>query len=82
MEGTVAKGKRHMSHVIYRDEVFVGNTRVMGGMRFQDVAKKGLQYGDEDLEKEKAEMEKFKEEYKPLVDFFVKTTNEYIKDGQ
>lgn len=51
-------------------------------MRFQDVAKKGLQYGDEDVEKEKEEMEKFKEEYKPLVDFFVKTTNEYIKDGK
>jgi hypothetical protein len=50
-------------------------------MRFQDVAKKGLQYGDEDLEKEKKELEKFKEDYKPLVDFFVKSTKEAIKDG-
>lgn len=54
----------------------------MGNMRFQDVAKKRLQYGDEDVEKEKEEMEKFKTEYKPLVDFFVKTTNEHIKDGK
>lgn len=54
----------------------------MSNMRFQDAAKKGLQYGDEDPEKEKEEMEKFKQEYKPLVDFFVKTTNDYIKDGQ
>lgn len=50
-------------------------------MRFQDVAKKGLEYGDEDKEKEKKEMEKFKEEYKPLVSFFVNSTKEAIKDG-
>jgi len=50
-------------------------------MRFQDVAKKGLQYGDENVEQEKKDMDKFKEEYKPLVDFFVKSTKEAIKDG-
>jgi heat shock protein 90kDa beta len=50
-------------------------------MKFQDVAKKGLRYGDEDVEAEKAELEKFKEEYKPLVDFFVKSTNGAVKDG-
>jgi hypothetical protein len=50
-------------------------------MQFQDVAKKGLQYGDEDMEQEKKDMDKFKEDYKPLVDFFVKSTKEAIKDG-
>jgi heat shock protein 90kDa beta len=51
-------------------------------MPFQDVAKKGLKYGDEDLQQEKKDMEKFKEDYKPLIDFFVKSTNEAVKDGQ
>lgn len=59
----------------------VSHVRVWGDMRFQDVAKKGLQYGDEDIEAEKAALAQWKEEYKPLVDFFVKSTKEAIKDG-
>jgi hypothetical protein len=51
-------------------------------MQFQDVAKKGLKYGDEDVQQEKKDMEKFKEDYKPLIDFFVKSTKEAVKDGK
>jgi heat shock protein 90kDa beta len=50
-------------------------------MKFQDVTKKGLRYGDEDVEAEAAALAKFKEEYKPLVEFFVKSTKEAVKDG-
>jgi heat shock protein 90kDa beta len=50
-------------------------------MKFQDVTKKGLRYGDEDKEAEAAALEKFKEEYKPLVEFFVNSTKEAVKDG-
>jgi heat shock protein 90kDa beta len=66
----------------YRDEIFVSNLRVFNKMQFQDVAKKGLQYGDEDVKQEKKDMDKFKEDYKPLVDFFVESTKEAIKDGR
>ena len=51
-------------------------------MQFQDVAKKGLKYGDEDVVQEKKDMDQFKEVYKPLIDFFVKSTNEAVKDGE
>ncbi|PVG03593.1 heat shock protein Hsp90, partial [Serendipita vermifera] len=82
VEKLVARGYEVMLMTDTMDEIFVSNLRVYGGMRFQDVAKKGLQYGDEDIEKEKKELEKFKEDYKPLVDFFVKSTKEAIKDGR
>ena len=82
VEKLIARGYEVILMTDTMDEIFVSNLRVWGNMRFQDVAKKGLQYGDEDIEKEKKELEKFKEDYKPLVDFFVKTTKEHIKDGE
>lgn len=80
VEKLVARGYEVILMTDTMDEIFVSNLRVFGGMLFQDVAKKGLQYGDEDIEQEKKDMDKFKEDYKPLVDFFVKSTKEAIKD--
>lgn len=80
VEKLVARGYEVILMTDTMDEIFVSNLRVFSGMQFQDVAKKGLQYGDEDREQEKKDMDKFKEGYKPLVDFFVKSTKEAIKD--
>ncbi|CCA70224.1 related to HSP82-Heat shock protein [Serendipita indica DSM 11827] len=76
VEKLIARGYEVLLMTDTMDEIFVSNLRVWGNMRFQDVAKKGLQYGDEDVEKEKKELEKFKEDYKPLVNFFVKSTKD------
>ncbi|KAG8828530.1 hypothetical protein FRC19_003869 [Serendipita sp. 401] len=80
VEKLVARGYEVVLMTDTMDEILVSNLRVFGNMRFQDAAKKGLQYGDEDVEKEKKDLEKFKEDYKPLVDFFVKSTKEAVKD--
>ena len=63
-----------------RDEIFVTTVRVWKNLSFQDVAKKGLKYGDEDPEAEKKQMEEYTEQYRPLLDFFTKKTNDLVKE--
>jgi len=61
-----------------RDEIFVMTVRVWKNLSFQDVAKKG--YGDEEPEAEKKQMEECTKQYRPLLDFFTKKTNDLIKE--
>ena len=51
---------------------------------FQDVAKSGLKFGDEDEdpEEEKQRQKELTEQYKPLLDWFRKETAEIVRNGQ
>lgn len=52
------------------------------GLKLQDVAKKGLKYGDEDEDaQEKAELEMQKKAFKPLLDWLKKQLQGQIGDG-
>lgn len=53
------------------DEILVGKLRKWGGMKFQDAAKSGLKFGDEDEneEEEKERQKVLEEQYKPLIDW-------------
>lgn len=50
---------------------------------FQDVAKAGLKFGDEESQKdEKAEMEAAKEKFKPLLDYLKKEAGDKVREGE
>ncbi|KAJ8455307.1 hypothetical protein ONZ51_g12522 [Trametes cubensis] len=53
------------------DEVFITNIRRWKKIPFQDVAKAGLKFGDEDMdpEEEKEEQERLTEKFKPLIEW-------------
>ena len=63
-----------------RDEIFVTTVRAWKNLQFQDVAKKGLKYGDENPEAERKQMEEYAEQYKPLLEFFSKKTKDLVKE--
>jgi heat shock protein beta len=48
-----------LMQALNRDEIFVTTVRVWKNLSFQDVAKKGLKYGDENPETEKKQLEEF-----------------------
>lgn len=50
---------------------------------FQDVAKSGLKFGDEDEDpaEEKARQKELTEQYKPLLDWFKKEVGEIVRNG-
>jgi heat shock protein beta len=51
-------------------------------LKLQDVAKKGLKYGDEDEDaQEKAELEMQKKAFKPLLEWLKKQLQGQIGDG-
>ncbi|KAH8105965.1 heat shock protein Hsp90 [Cristinia sonorae] len=64
------------------DEVFVQNLRRWKKVPFQDVAKAGLKFGDEetDPEEEKALQRQLTEEYKPLLDWLRKESTDIVRD--
>ncbi|KAJ8482248.1 hypothetical protein ONZ45_g15022 [Pleurotus djamor] len=63
------------------DEILVQNVRAWKKVPFQDVAKAGLKFGDEDsLADEKAELEAAKEKYKPLLDYLKKEVGDKVRD--
>jgi heat shock protein beta len=52
------------------------------GLQFQDTAKKGLKFGDEDSnEAEKQEEEEHKVEFAPLISYLKNQTEEFVRDG-
>lgn len=54
----------------------------LSGLKLQDVAKKGLKYGDEDEDaQEKAELEMQKKAYRPLLEWLKKELQGQIGDG-
>ncbi|TCD70817.1 hypothetical protein EIP91_001507 [Steccherinum ochraceum] len=64
------------------DEVFVQNLKRWKKLPFQDVAKAGLKFGDEDLdaEEEKERQKELTEEYQPLLDWLKKEASEVVRD--
>ncbi|KAF4574637.1 heat shock protein 90 family protein [Pleurotus pulmonarius] len=63
------------------DEILVQNIRQWKRVPFQDVAKAGLKFGDEEAQKdEKAEMEAAKEKFKPLLDYLKKEAGDKVRE--
>ncbi|KAJ1309073.1 hypothetical protein OPQ81_004752 [Rhizoctonia solani] len=64
------------------DEILMSHLRNWKGMQFQDVAKKGLKFGDEDedAEEEKARQDELKEAYKPLLEYLKNETAGVVLD--
>ncbi|KZT72468.1 HSP90-domain-containing protein [Daedalea quercina L-15889] len=64
------------------DEIFVQNLRLWKTVPFQDVAKAGLRFGDEELspEEEKAEQNKLTEEYEPLLTWLKQQAGDVVRD--
>jgi heat shock protein 90kDa beta len=54
------------------------------GMNFQDVAKAGLVFGDEDLdpEEEKERQNELTEQYKPLIDWLKAEASNVVRNGE
>lgn len=65
------------------DEMLVATVGSWGGLKFQDVAKKGLKFGDEgeDLDA-KEEEDELKATFKPLANYLKKELAEFVDDGQ
>ncbi|KAF8974761.1 Hsp90 protein-domain-containing protein [Flammula alnicola] len=64
------------------DEILLGNLREWKNVPFQDVAKAGLKFGDEDLdpEEEKAQQKELEEKYKPLIEWLKKEAGDAVRD--
>ncbi|KAI9513344.1 Hsp90 protein-domain-containing protein [Russula earlei] len=64
------------------DEILLHQLRKWKGIPFQDAAKVGLQFGDEDLdpEKEKTELEETKEKFKPLLSWLKIQAEGVVRD--
>lgn len=64
------------------DEIFVQSIRTWKKLPFQDVAKAGLKFGDEeeDPEEEKERQKQLTEEYKPLLDWFKNETKDIVRN--
>ncbi|KAF7332190.1 Heat shock protein [Mycena kentingensis (nom. inval.)] len=63
------------------DEILVGNLRQYRNIPFQDVAKAGLKFGDEEIEKEeKEEKEAATERYEPLLKYLKKEAGDVVRD--
>ncbi|TRM67574.1 Hsp90 protein-domain-containing protein [Schizophyllum amplum] len=63
------------------DEILVQNMRTYNKLRFQDVAKTGLKFGDEETEEEeKAQLQEMKERFKPLTDYLRREAREAVRD--
>lgn len=64
------------------DEIFVQNIKVWKGLKFQDIAKVGLKFGDEDLdeEEEKEQQKELTEKFKPLIEYLKKQAHDVVRD--
>ena len=66
------------------DEIFLQNLRTWQKLSFQDVAKTGLKFGDEeeDPEEEKERQKELTEQYKPLLEWFKQETKDVVRNGR
>ncbi|EGG04775.1 uncharacterized protein MELLADRAFT_88520 [Melampsora larici-populina 98AG31] len=81
VEKLVARGYEVLYLVDPMDEMITQSLATYDGLKFQDVAKKGLKMGDEDDdEDEKAAFEEYKKEYEPLSKWIQKELDEYVGD--
>ncbi|KAI5893308.1 heat shock protein Hsp90 [Schizophyllum commune H4-8] len=76
-----ARGYEVLLMVEPLDEILVQNMRTYNKLRFQDVAKSGLKFGDEeDEEEEKAKLQELKERFKPLTDYLRREARDAVRD--
>lgn len=81
VEKLVARGYEVLYLTDPMDEMITSAVGNFDGMKFQDVAKKGLVMGDEDdAAEEKAELEAFKEQYEPLTSWIKKELEEHVNE--
>ncbi|CAK5262727.1 unnamed protein product [Mycena citricolor] len=65
------------------DEILVQNLRQYKNLPFQDVAKAGLKFGDEDVEaEEKAEREEMTVKFEPLIKYLKEHSSDTVRDGK
>ncbi|KAF9534344.1 Hsp90 protein-domain-containing protein [Crepidotus variabilis] len=64
------------------DEIMVGHLRSWKNIQFQDVAKAGLKFGDEDLspEEEKAQDKELEEKFKPLTEWLKTEAGDAVRN--
>jgi heat shock protein beta len=62
------------------DEIMTQNLRSWKKVPFQDVAKAGLEFGDEDPEEEKALQEELNEKFKPLLDWLKTQAKQVVQN--
>ncbi|KAF8076368.1 heat shock protein Hsp90 [Lyophyllum atratum] len=64
------------------DEILFGNLRKWKNVPFQDVAKAGLKFGDEDQdpEEEKEEQKRLTEKFKPVLDWLKVEAKDIVRD--
>jgi heat shock protein 90kDa beta len=62
------------------DEIMLQNLRTVKNIPFQDVAKIGLKFGDEDPEQEMDEKKQLEEKFQPLLDWLKGHTGDVVRD--
>ncbi|PPQ69873.1 hypothetical protein CVT24_003208 [Panaeolus cyanescens] len=64
------------------DEILVGYLREWKGVPFQDAARQGLKFGDEELspEEEKKQQKELEEKFKPLTDWLKKEVGDAVRN--
>lgn len=81
VEKLVARGYEVLYLTEPMDEMITSNLGTFEGLKFQDVAKKGLEMGDEeDDEEEKETLKNYKAQFEPLSGWIKKELEEYVSD--
>ncbi|KAF8913882.1 Hsp90 protein-domain-containing protein [Gymnopilus junonius] len=64
------------------DEILIGHLQQWKGFPFQDAAKAGLKFGDEDLdpEEEREQQKEHEEKFKPLIEWLKKEAGDAVRD--
>jgi len=79
-EKLIARGYEVMLLTEPLDEVLFGTLKEWKGIPFQDIAKAGLKFGDEDPEEEASIEAAHKEQFKPLIDWLKKELEGVAQD--
>ncbi|SCV68017.1 BQ2448_138 [Microbotryum intermedium] len=80
VERILARGYEVLYMTDPMDEMLVSTVPTVEGLKFQDVAKEGLKFGDEDEDEDaKAEEETFKTQFEPLAKYIEKTLAESVE---
>ncbi|KEI36202.1 uncharacterized protein L969DRAFT_82929 [Mixia osmundae IAM 14324] len=80
VETALARGYEVLYLTEPMDEIIASSVPEYEGMKFQDVAKKGLIFGDEDDDDSKAAEAELKEEYEPLVAYLKKELDASVSE--
>ncbi|KAH7105571.1 heat shock protein Hsp90 [Auriculariales sp. MPI-PUGE-AT-0066] len=82
IERLTARGYEVLLFTEPLDEIFTSKLRKYSGMKFQDAAKAGLKFGDEDedSEKEKEDQKVQEERYKPLLEWLSTQVKHVVAD--